>query len=58
MIYIWALQDTRAGWVVALVFVVCMALRLARFNTLVDDDSSPPFASEFFVGVPGARRPR
>lgn len=52
VIYIWALQDTRAGWVVALVFTVCMALRLARFNTLVDDDSSPPFAREFFVGVP------
>ncbi|RZT88686.1 CDP-diacylglycerol--serine O-phosphatidyltransferase [Pseudonocardia sediminis] len=52
VIYIWGLQDTRAGWVVALVFAVCMALRLARFNTLIDDDSAPPFAREFFVGVP------
>lgn len=52
VIYIWGLQDTRAGWIVALVFAVCMALRLARFNTLIDDDSAPPFAREFFVGVP------
>lgn len=52
VIYIWALQGTRVGWVVALVFAVCMALRLARFNTLIDDDSAPPFAREFFVGVP------
>ncbi|ANY07146.1 CDP-diacylglycerol--serine O-phosphatidyltransferase [Pseudonocardia sp. HH130630-07] len=52
VIYLWAFEDTRAGWIVALVFAVCMALRLARFNTLIDDDSEPPFAREFFVGVP------
>ncbi|GAA1386971.1 hypothetical protein GCM10009613_21810 [Pseudonocardia kongjuensis] len=52
VIYIWAFEDTRAGWIVALVFAVCMALRLARFNTLLDDDQAPPFAREFFVGVP------
>ncbi|WP_210025375.1 CDP-diacylglycerol--serine O-phosphatidyltransferase [Pseudonocardia parietis] len=52
VIYIWAFEDTRSGWVVALVFAVCMALRLARFNTLIDDDSAPPFAREFFIGVP------
>ncbi|GAA1873527.1 MULTISPECIES: CDP-diacylglycerol--serine O-phosphatidyltransferase [Pseudonocardia] len=52
VIYIWAFEGTRAGWMVALVFAVCMALRLARFNTLIDDDSAPPFAREFFVGVP------
>jgi CDP-diacylglycerol--serine O-phosphatidyltransferase len=49
--YIWALQGTRLGWVVALVFAVCMALRLARFNTLLDVDQ-PLYAKEFFVGVP------
>ena len=51
VIYIWALQGTRLGWVVALVFAVCMALRLARFNTLIDAEQ-PPYAKEFFVGVP------
>ena len=52
VLYIWALQGTRLGWVVALVFAVCMALRLARFNTLLDVDDQPPYAKEFFVGVP------
>ncbi len=52
VLYIWALQGTRLGWVVALVFAVCMALRLARFNTLLDADDLPPYAKEFFVGVP------
>jgi CDP-diacylglycerol--serine O-phosphatidyltransferase len=51
VMYIWALQGTRLGWVVALVFAVCMALRLARFNTLLDVDQ-PRYAKEFFVGVP------
>ena len=42
VLYIWALQGTRLGWVVALVFAVCMALRLARFNTLIDAEDQPP----------------
>ena len=50
--YIWRLDGYRLGWVVALVFAVCMALRLARFNTLIDAEQRYPFAKEFFVGVP------
>jgi CDP-diacylglycerol---serine O-phosphatidyltransferase len=53
LLYIWRLQGgDRLGWVVALVFAVCAALRLARFNTLLDDTEQPPYAKEFFVGVP------
>ena len=52
VIYIWALDGSRFGWAVALVFAVCMALRLARFNTLLDVDDEVPYAREFFVGVP------
>ncbi len=52
VLYIWALQGTRLGWTVTLVFAVCMALRLARFNTLLDAEDQPPYAKEFFVGVP------
>jgi CDP-diacylglycerol---serine O-phosphatidyltransferase len=52
VIYIWQLEGSRFGWTVALVFAVCMALRLARFNTLLDADDQPPYAKEFFVGVP------
>lgn len=52
VLFIWGLADTRLGWPVALVFAVCVVLRLARFNTLLDDIEAPPFAKEFFVGVP------
>ncbi len=52
VLFVWALQDYAAGWPVALVFAVCVVLRLARFNTLLDDTEAPPFAKEFFVGVP------
>ncbi|GAA4611989.1 CDP-diacylglycerol--serine O-phosphatidyltransferase [Saccharopolyspora hordei] len=51
-LYAWQLQDNRLGWVAALVFAVCMVLRLARFNTLLEDADQPPYAKEFFVGVP------
>jgi CDP-diacylglycerol---serine O-phosphatidyltransferase len=52
VLFVWDLSGTRAGWPVALVFVVCVVLRLARFNTLLDDTERPPFTREFFVGVP------
>ncbi len=51
-LYVWNLQNNRAGWVAALIFAVCLVLRLARFNTLLDDTDQPPYAKEFFVGVP------
>lgn len=51
-LYVWTLQDNRLGWVIALVFAVSMILRLARFNTLLDDADQPTFSKEFFVGVP------
>ncbi|MCS7478871.1 CDP-diacylglycerol--serine O-phosphatidyltransferase [Umezawaea endophytica] len=51
VIYIWRFEGDRGGWVVALIFAVCMVLRLARFNTLLDVEQ-PPYAKEFFVGVP------
>ncbi|TWP43324.1 CDP-diacylglycerol--serine O-phosphatidyltransferase [Lentzea tibetensis] len=51
VIYVWKFDSSRAGWVIALVFAVCMVLRLARFNTLLEVEQ-PPFAKEFFVGVP------
>ncbi|WP_460404777.1 CDP-diacylglycerol--serine O-phosphatidyltransferase [Actinophytocola sediminis] len=52
VLYIWKFDGNRVGWVVALVFAVCIILRLARFNTLLDDTEKPPYAKEFFVGVP------
>jgi CDP-diacylglycerol--serine O-phosphatidyltransferase len=52
VLYIWQLEGSRYGWIVALVFAVCMMLRLARFNTLLDQEDEFPFTREFFVGVP------
>ena len=39
-------------WVAVVVYAACIVLRLARFNTLLDDPNRPPFTKEFFVGVP------
>ncbi|NIJ10265.1 CDP-diacylglycerol--serine O-phosphatidyltransferase [Saccharomonospora amisosensis] len=52
VLYIWLAEAGRLGWVAALIFAVCIVLRLARFNTLLDDTEQPPYAGEFFVGVP------
>ncbi|HEY0450944.1 MAG TPA: CDP-diacylglycerol--serine O-phosphatidyltransferase [Actinophytocola sp.] len=52
VLYVWRFEGNRLGWVIALVFAVCIILRLARFNTLLDDTEQPPYAKEFFVGVP------
>ncbi|WP_132992349.1 CDP-alcohol phosphatidyltransferase family protein [Gordonia zhaorongruii] len=40
------------GWVLALIYCSAIVLRLARFNTLLDDDSAPGYTKDFFVGVP------
>lgn len=52
VLFVWGLEGSRTGWPVALVFAVCVALRLARFNTLLEDSETPSFSREFFVGVP------
>lgn len=52
LLFMWRMEGNRLGWVVTLVFAVCAALRLARFNTLLDETEQPPFAKEFFIGVP------
>ena len=50
--YVSLLDGSNAGWIIELVYAVSIVLRLARFNTLLDDDSAPAYTSEFFVGVP------
>lgn len=53
VMYLWALEDAgRLGWIAALVFAICCLLRLARFNTALDDPSPYPFASKYFTGLP------
>ncbi|MEQ8195176.1 MAG: CDP-diacylglycerol--serine O-phosphatidyltransferase [Rhodospirillales bacterium] len=53
LLYLWTMNDWgRFGWLLVLIFSVCCALRLARFNTNLDEPDSPPFAVNFFTGVP------
>lgn len=40
------------GWLFVLYFTVCMALRLARFNTMSIEGTSPAWSDNFFVGTP------
>lgn len=54
LVYLWSLQTAGGfGWALALLFAVCCALRLARFNTALESDvPEPAWAKNFFVGVP------
>lgn len=53
LVFLWTLSDARGpGWVIALIFAVCAALRLARFNTRMGDTDRPAWAGNFFTGVP------
>jgi CDP-diacylglycerol--serine O-phosphatidyltransferase len=53
ILYFWGLSELKsAGWIAALVFAICAALRLARFNVMIDDPSKPAWAGNFFTGIP------
>ena len=53
VLYFWAMQSAGdLGWAVVLLFSVCCALRLARFNTMLGQPDLPPWAYNFFTGVP------
>jgi CDP-diacylglycerol--serine O-phosphatidyltransferase len=42
----------RFGWTICLFFVLCAALRLARFNARIDADDQPHKSAGFNTGVP------
>lgn len=53
ILFFWGLGPLKTlGWVVMLIFALCAALRLARFNVMLDDPNRPAFAGNFFVGMP------
>ena len=54
VLYLASLKDGGAlGWVVTLMFPICSALRLARFNTALVSDTPPPaWTGSYFTGVP------
>jgi CDP-diacylglycerol--serine O-phosphatidyltransferase len=53
ILYFWQLHELHnGGWIAAMVFAISGGLRLARFNATMDDPNKPPFAANFFTGVP------
>jgi len=52
IIYFWALNEIgKFGWMLVLVYVVCCALRLARFNLMIIEENET-WKINFFEGVP------
>ncbi|WP_440712815.1 CDP-alcohol phosphatidyltransferase family protein [Gordonia sp. FQ] len=57
MVYAILLNNTSdvarsVSWALVLIYCSAIVLRLARFNTLLDDDDAPAYTKDFFVGVP------
>src|SRR5713226_4486827 len=53
ILYLWGLHEFgNVGWIAAMVFAICAALRLARFNVMIDGPDRPLWAGNFFTGVP------
>ena len=51
IMYFWSLNNLgRVGWLVCLIYVICVALRLARFN--VTSNTNAKWKDNFFEGVP------
>lgn len=53
ILYLWTMREAGPlGWVLVLLFSICCALRLARFNTNLDEPDPPAWEKNFFVGMP------
>lgn len=54
ILYEWVLKEGAGslGWIAVLTFAVCAALRLARFNTMLEDHEAPAWAKGYFTGIP------
>jgi CDP-diacylglycerol---serine O-phosphatidyltransferase len=51
IMYFWSLNNFgKFGWLLTMIYVVCVTLRLARFN--VSSNSEPSWRDDFFEGVP------
>ncbi len=51
IVYATLLSTSRVGWIVVLLYAVCIVLRLARFNAMLDV-AKPAYEKEYFVGMP------
>lgn len=53
IVYFWALKDFKSlGWIISLVYAICICLRLARFNVETEEENRAPWRKKFFQGVP------
>jgi CDP-diacylglycerol--serine O-phosphatidyltransferase len=53
LIYTWSLSQMQdAGWIAALIFCACSALRLARFNIQAARDEGASQSHPYFTGLP------
>jgi CDP-diacylglycerol--serine O-phosphatidyltransferase len=53
ILWLWALHDVRGfGWAVVLLYCVCCALRLARFNILDQAAGEDGTVHRYFMGLP------
>jgi CDP-diacylglycerol--serine O-phosphatidyltransferase len=53
VLYVFGLHEMRSlGWFAALIFAIACALRLARFNVMIEDQDQPAWRGYFFVGMP------
>lgn len=53
LLFMWGLQDFRSiGWIASLIFAICVALRLARYNAAMENPSPPAWQTRFFTGIP------
>ena len=51
IMYFWMLNTLgKFGWLLSLIYVICVALRLARFN--ISSNQEPSWRDNFFEGVP------
>ena len=51
IMYFWKLNTLgRFGWLLCLIYVICVALRLARFN--ISSNQEPSWKDNFFEGMP------
>ncbi len=51
IMYFWSLNNLgKFGWLLTMIYVICVTLRLARFN--VSSNADPSWKDNFFEGVP------
>ncbi len=52
LLYFWALQEIKVyGWMLVMLLVICMSIRLARFNTTMHEEVDNE-DEKFFHGIP------